>query len=273
MPQLCDDSFEEHVLPYPSHLTGLHLHGLNHNTAILSTLPSTEVQRFAREWGLIETPFKLFESLEELGAYVSEVEAAGGVLVAGEGEAAGKIIPVEGFVVRAVKAPLDPSSSTSLDPIPSSKEHEPFFWKIKFDQPYLLYREWREITRKLLLSTVPPPAAGPAATPLAPLPPAKMNLAKIKSPLSRLYIHWVTEQITMHPEKFARWGQGRDIIKVREEFLAWKESAEGSAMNREFVMLVDEARPSEGPWERTLLVPVGIPGAGSLFPPESTRQR
>src|SRR5260221_10380849 len=29
--ELCDDSFEEHVLPIPSDMTGLHLHGLNVN--------------------------------------------------------------------------------------------------------------------------------------------------------------------------------------------------------------------------------------------------
>ncbi|KAG9120006.1 hypothetical protein FRC07_004682, partial [Ceratobasidium sp. 392] len=49
--ELCDDSFEEHVLPYSKEMTGLHLHGLNERRGDFYTLPNNEVESFAREWG------------------------------------------------------------------------------------------------------------------------------------------------------------------------------------------------------------------------------
>ena len=45
--QLCDDSFEEHVLPYPLEETGLHLHGLNRSTKEFITLPPATIDASA----------------------------------------------------------------------------------------------------------------------------------------------------------------------------------------------------------------------------------
>ena len=112
------------MLAYPSHLTGLHLHGLNTNTAILTSLPSSAVSAFAKEWGLIPTPYTIFPSVLAVKTYCETVEHAGGIE-----EDDGSITPVEGFVVRGVKKGGAPG--------------EPFFWKVKYDDPYLMYREWR----------------------------------------------------------------------------------------------------------------------------------
>lgn len=63
---------------------------------------------------------------------------------------------VEGFVVRCTVAPLAPSSSSSSSSSPAAATRppydfsSPFFFKIKFQQPYLLYRSFREITKSLL---------------------------------------------------------------------------------------------------------------------------
>ena len=74
---------------------------------------------------------------------------------------------VEGFVVRCTVAPDPPASSTTdstaaaRPPYPAGS---PFFFKIKFAQPYLLYRSLREIT-KSLLPIVNEPSRAWAGTP------------------------------------------------------------------------------------------------------------
>ena len=54
--QLCDDSFEGHVLPYPLKETGLHLHGLNRSTKEFITLPPATIDASASTWGFIQMP-------------------------------------------------------------------------------------------------------------------------------------------------------------------------------------------------------------------------
>ena len=244
--QLCDDEFEEHVLPYPPHLTGLHLHGLNQNTPILLTLPSVEVTVFAKEWGMISTPFQIFPSIEAVRSYCDTAEAAGGIP---EEQNQGKIVPVEGFVVRGVKRKGMDLLGQATPALVDSAELEPFFWKVKFDEPYLMYREWRELTRKILAKFPEP---------------SQINSRKIKNPLSRLYVFWVEREIYERNDKFANWAKGRDIIKIREEFLEWKDSSEGRAKSLELGLEVLEVEGEERVWERTLIVPVAIPGSGSF---------
>jgi tRNA ligase len=54
-PQLCDDSFEEHVLSYSAERAGLHLYRLNECSNDFKTQSTAVVDDFAREWGLIVT--------------------------------------------------------------------------------------------------------------------------------------------------------------------------------------------------------------------------
>ena len=49
--ELCDDSFEEHVLPYGPDVAGLYLHGINLNLPEFATYPGNQVHKFADEWG------------------------------------------------------------------------------------------------------------------------------------------------------------------------------------------------------------------------------
>ncbi|GAA5984590.1 hypothetical protein JCM10908_003413 [Rhodotorula pacifica] len=227
--ELCDDSFEEHVLPYSSDQTGLHLHGLNVNEATLNTLPSSEVAQFAKDWGLIPTPYSVFPSVVAVRTYCETVQQAGGV----EGPD-GKITPVEGFVVRGHRRGGQPG--------------EAFFWKVKYDEPYLMYREWREITRRLL-------AAYPdldSATP------------KIRNEESRLYLWWVSREIKRDNAKFDPWKHGKGIIATREEFLKWSKTPEADTARRELGQKVemDEAERKNRCFDRTILVPVAVQGCG-----------
>ncbi|KAK4057376.1 tRNA ligase [Microbotryomycetes sp. JL221] len=231
--ELCDDSFEEHVLAYPENLTGLHLHGLNTNTAVLTTLPSSTVASFAKTWGFIETQYNIFPSVMAVKTYCETVESTGGIV-----ESDGSITPVEGFVVRGVKKTGQPG--------------EPFFWKVKYDEPYLMYREWRELTRKLLHAY--PDLDG-------------VNPRKIKNEQSRLYLWWVKRQMQQDVSKFDSWKQGKGIIKTREEFLQWRETDEAKVAMRELGKKGQNntnnfGEKPEKPFDKTLIVPIAVQGCG-----------
>ena len=54
--------------------------------------------------------------------------------------------PIEGFVVRTTM----PQTYASDAPRPPYAPGQVWFYKIKFDEPYLMYRDWRELTRTML---------------------------------------------------------------------------------------------------------------------------
>lgn len=136
--ELCDDSFEEHVLAYPPERTGLHLHGLNKNAIEFETRPMEEVNAFAEEWGFIPVRFFTLQTHEEVEAFAKKVSLTGSL----DGE------PIEGFVVRTQMP-----STVEVHPdvvTPPYAPNQTWFYKIKFDEPYLMYRDWRELTRSML---------------------------------------------------------------------------------------------------------------------------
>ncbi|TKY85258.1 hypothetical protein EX895_006338 [Sporisorium graminicola] len=142
--ELCDDSFEEHVLAYSAARSGLHLHGLNANSASFRTRDMPDVDAFANEWGFIPTRWIQLGSLEEVQRVTSEIEQTG----AWEGE------PIEGFVIRThmpdqrVMDELQREQSKVVSP--PYAPGQAWFYKVKFDEPYLMYRDWRELARKMV---------------------------------------------------------------------------------------------------------------------------
>ncbi|KAL0957939.1 hypothetical protein HGRIS_000120 [Hohenbuehelia grisea] len=274
--ELCDDSFEEHVLPYPPELTGLHLHGLNHTGKDFRTAPQPLVDAFAAEWGFIRTRSIVLNSIEEVRSFTAEVGKSGNW----EGEA------VEGFVVRSVVGESPPGEEQAQKARGGGKgkgkgtvrsPYAPgssFFFKIKFDEPYMMYRDWREITKSLITSlsskgektkrkeneiaaavakNANVSAVGKAA--IASLPSSKMQ-----RPETKRYALWVCAQIEADLERnngqlgeFADFGKGKGIIKTREKFLAWL-SGEGAIQGEH-----DAAKPE---WGKTIIVPIAIPGSG-----------
>ncbi|GAA6009673.1 hypothetical protein JCM10207_004149 [Rhodosporidiobolus poonsookiae] len=228
--ELCDDSFEEHVLAYPPELTGLHLHGLNTNAPILNTLPSSEVSQFAKDWGMIPTSYITFPSVPAVKTYCDNVREAGGI----DGPN-GELVPVEGFVVRGHRR--------------GGAAGEAFFWKVKYDEPYLMYREWRELTRKLL-------AAYPNLD--------TVSINKVRNEESRLYVWWVRREIEADHDKFAPWKHGKGIIKTREAFLRWAKTDEAVKARKELGLKIqmDEEERKNRKFDKTLIVPIAIQGCG-----------
>lgn len=183
--ELCDDSFEEHVLPYPSELTGLHLHGLNVNSKAFQTMDQHTVDAFAKEWGFIQTRSVVKDTLDDVKKFCDGVEKDG----IWEGQA------VEGFVVRTTVAePTSHVTTSGKAPGEGKSPYSPgssFFFKVKFDEPYMMYRDWREVTRSLL-----------SADKKGALSPSSLPKNKLRRPETRLYVDWVISEIKRNRDQF-----------------------------------------------------------------------
>ncbi|TIB29856.1 hypothetical protein E3P86_03600 [Wallemia ichthyophaga] len=250
--ELCDDSFEEHVLGYAQERSGLHLHGLNSNTAAFSTAPFDVVQGVAETFGFLPTRARSFSSLERVRAFVGSVQSEGGV----DGE------PIEGFVVRCQNKNNVQLNNTHHST--NSYSHSPFFFKIKFDEPYLMYREWREITRGLLAKH----AEGKLGS-------DEGGVRKSSYPDSVVYRDWVRGLIREQPALFAHFGRSKGVIALRERFLADVQTGElhtklanvretWGRKQKSNAQKVKPTKPNrdEREFERTMIVPIAVPGCG-----------
>jgi tRNA ligase len=238
LPQLCDDSFEEHVLPYPPEKSGLHLHGLNHSIKAFHTLLAPEVDTFADEWGFIKTPTLTIESVDEVKAFTDEVAKSG----KWNGEA------LEGFVVRThISEPSGDYRQRDSPPYPPGST---FFFKVKFDEPYMMYRDWREVTKVLLSAK------------------SKIPKSKLKRPETRLYVKWVGEEIKRNRPAFDNYNKGKGIIETRERFLVWMEGQEGKSKRKELEEEILSTDRSQTKFQKTIILPIAIPGCGTSFSTE-----
>lgn len=125
--EYCNDEFEEHVLEYKENKAGLYLHGLNLNTVKFKTYPMEKVNQFAKMFGFKETKYLTFNSFDETLNFMNECNKTGSF----QNE------EIEGFVVRCFK---------KLE----NNKYIDYFFKFKFEEPYLLYRELREITKQFI---------------------------------------------------------------------------------------------------------------------------
>jgi tRNA ligase len=219
----------------------LHLHGLNVSTKEFKTLSHQEVDAFAEEWGFIATASITMNSIAEVKEFTTEIGKTG----KWNGEA------VEGFVVRThvTEPPVGGGESTSASPYSPGSS---FFFKVKFDEPYMMYRDWREVTKSLLSSKGPMSASS--------LPKSKMKRAETK-----LYVRWVIDEIKRDRKSFELYTRGKGIIATRERFLSWLETQEGRKDMED--AKAGTLQPSTAPdpprvFEKTIIVPVAIPGCG-----------
>ncbi|KAJ7304654.1 RNA ligase-domain-containing protein [Mycena albidolilacea] len=248
--ELCDDAFEEHVLPYSPEKTGLHLHGLNTSTSAFCTLPQETVDAFAEEWGFIRTASVVLGSVAEVRAFAERcANEEGGKW---EGEA------VEGFVVRTCATPRKGEGKRDLKAHPPYPPGSTLFFKIKFDEPYMMYRDWREVTRTLLRIH---------AKGTEPMSEQSVHKGKMRRPETKVYVRWVIGEIRRDPGSFDEWARGRGIIATRERFLEWLGTKEGQALlatAKEGKMPPPEVGGKEKgeAFEKTIIVPVAVPGCG-----------
>jgi tRNA ligase len=220
-------------------------------------LPPDQVSSFAEEFGFIPTKYVTLNTLDEVRSFTSEVSQSG----SWEGEM------IEGFVVRSTVRDTGSSHSDSKPPYPPGT---PFFFKVKFDEPYLLYRTWREVTRAML-----PLIKNPGGDEEEKIRKRVKN--KTKRPEVAVYVGWVERMLRTEPELFDNFERG--VVKVRERFLKWTEG-EGkaeweAALSRKPLAAPKQAGESAsarslrqearaGLKKKFVLVPMAIPGCGEL---------
>ncbi|WBW73627.1 tRNA ligase Trl1 [Schizosaccharomyces osmophilus] len=209
--ELCDDDFEEHILPYRADHRGLYLHGLNLNVPEFTTASSEDVSTFAKVWGFLKTDSFYIQKFEDMKQFLEEAAKTG----------KWNSRSVEGFVVRC--------HSTA-----QAEKHKPtndFFFKYKFDEPYGMFRQWREVT-KMLIHDKP------------------LNYVKYKK-ITNEYVNFCRRKFQEKPELKALYLNNKGIISLREEFLL---------LSKLDAMTISIESSSEKPY--TLLVPIATIGCG-----------
>lgn len=171
---------------------------------------------------------------------------------------------IEGFVVRSTVAPTEASHISSKPPY---RAGSPFFFKVKFEEPYLLYRTWREVTRIMLPLLNSPPKEEEQKI-------RKRVQSKIKRPEVAIYVDWVDRMVREEPRLFD--GFERGVVKVRERFLRWTESEgkvewedalAGRPLKKKNDVKVEEGKEAKratraGLQKKYVIVPMAIPGCG-----------
>ncbi|RBQ91623.1 hypothetical protein VDGD_07834 [Verticillium dahliae] len=218
--ELCDDSFEEHILAYGPEKAGLYLHGINLNLPEFATYPSTHVQSFADDWGFQKVGLIVMDDVNQVKAFLEESAETG----AHDGR------DVEGFVIRCRE---------SHDP--GVQPYRDWFFKFKFEEPYLMYRQWRECT-KAMISGKPPKFRKHVQITEEYLLYARKRLATDKN-LGQLY------------------QANHGIIALRNDFLAFKNMKGSDAANLELIA-PSTADINTEVTRDVILVPIATIGCG-----------
>ncbi|KAJ3339153.1 hypothetical protein HDU93_008539 [Gonapodya sp. JEL0774] len=174
--ELADDEFEEHILAYPPDRAGLYLHGINHNTIRLQTWPTSQLTEFANYFGFNQVGALVRDTIEQVKELTDSCRETGSF----------ENRPIEGWVVRCKVRGED-------------RELEDMFFKVKYDEPYLMYREWREVTRQVMRGK---------------------DFARHRYDLTSKYVNFVKRKLKEEPILFEGFNQNHGIIRVRNMFLA-----------------------------------------------------
>ena len=132
--ELCDDQFEEHVLAYKPKDAGLYLHGVNLNLPEFATYPGELVHRFADEWGFKKAQYLIKDDVASMQEFLAQCAETGSY--------AGR--DTEGFVIRCERKDQGTGGT-----------YHNWFFKFKFEEPYLMYRQWRECTKQIISGKPP----------------------------------------------------------------------------------------------------------------------
>lgn len=215
--ELCDDDFEEHILQYGKDQAGLYLHGININIPEFMTYSGPQVQAFAEEWGFRKTDFLVIDDNQETKKFLEGVAETGSY----NGR------DVEGFVIRC---------KTRAD---RSAPYSDWFFKYKFEEPYLMYRQWRECTKAIIAGK----------------PPRFKKHVKI----TEEYLLYTRRRLAENPNLGKEYQHNHGIIKLRDDFLKEK-NLKGSDIIREEYAATGGA--PEDTSKDVILVPIATIGCG-----------
>jgi tRNA ligase len=215
--ELCDDDFEEHILAYGKEVAGLYLHGININLPEFMTYPGDQVQAFAAEWGFRKTDFLVIEHINEVKSFLEGVAETGSY----NGR------DVEGFVIRCKAC------------VAAGSPYTDWFFKYKFEEPYLMYRQWRECTKALIAGK----------------PPRFKKHIKI----TEEYLLYARKRLAENRGMAKEYQNNHGIIQLRDDFLKEK-NLKGSDIIRQEYAAIGGAPQDVS--KDIILVPIATIGCG-----------
>ncbi|AGO13246.1 AaceriAFR099Cp [[Ashbya] aceris (nom. inval.)] len=219
--EYCDDTFEEHIIQYTRDRAGLYLHGLNRNTREFQTLPMPEVKGIAEKYGFRMVDYFTKPDIGTLRSFLEQCSIKGSY----------NDQEVEGFVIRC-----------------RTRDGNAFLFKYKFEEPYLLYRQWREATKDYISSGV-----------------RTYNFKKHRF-ITNKYLDYVIPILDQDPELRNQYVHGRGIIKLREMFLKDFGMTGFDIMNSKTIKELEQQYASEldkvDEHTKFIFIPVATVGCG-----------
>lgn len=214
--ELCDDNFEEHVLAYSEADSGIYIHGVNFNVPEFATLSGPEVHSFADEWGFRKAAYVTKHNLSDVRTFLEGCAETG----SWDGR------DTEGFVIRCKMR--EHGKGPYID----------WFFKYKFDEPYLMYRQWREATKSIIAGK----------------PPKYKKHVKITNE----YLHYAKRQLAQNPKLGKLYNKNHGIIAMRDGFLK-----ERGLKGSEIIAMENAEGDAAPPASRNIVfVPIASIGCG-----------
>ncbi|MCJ1483571.1 hypothetical protein MMC06_003739 [Schaereria dolodes] len=215
--ELCDDTFEEHVLAYDERTAGLYLHGINLNLPVFTTYPGHMIHKFADEWGFKKAEYLIKDDIETVKTFLEGCAETG----SWNGR------DTEGFVIRCQKRRR------------GSEPYIDWFFKFKFEEPYLMYRQWREVTKAVISGKVP-------------------TFKKHKK-ITEEYLLYAKRRLAKSPGLGKAFNANHGIIEMRNGFLQ-ERGLKGSDIARQQENAEDDKSGSVA--TNVILVPIATIGCG-----------
>ncbi|KAL3234459.1 tRNA ligase [Nakaseomyces bracarensis] len=220
--EYCDDTFEEHILEYTNDKIGLYLHGINLNEPEFRTWDFEKVTEFGKKYGFKTIEHEEYHSADSLKEFLGKCSMNGTY----------KGQEVEGFVIRCKK------NDGKTD----------FFFKFKFEEPYLMYRQWREVTKDYIAS--------------------KSRVFRFRKHrfITNKYLDFVIPKLDADTKLCEDYVRGFGIIKLRNEFLKDYGMSGVEILNHEKVLELEQAnqidhdRVDEN--TKFLIIPIAVIGCG-----------
>ncbi|KAI4611057.1 uncharacterized protein J4E87_010661 [Alternaria ethzedia] len=215
--ELCDDDFEEHVLAYTPEQAGLYVHGINLNLPEFATYPGHLVDKFAEEWGMRKVTYVMENDVKEVKKFLDKVAETGNY----EGR------DTEGFVIRCQARETE------------GAPYVDWFFKYKFEEPYLMYRQWRECTRALIAGKPP--------------------RYKKHEAITKEYLDFARRQFAQNQGLAKQYNANHGIIKMRDDFLKFRGTTGADIIRQEQLNGPVESKKAD---RNIVLVPIATIGCG-----------
>lgn len=212
--ELCDDNFEEHVLAYDEAAAGIYLHGLNYNQPEFATMSGDKVHEFADTWGFKKAKFVVYDDIESVKKFLEDCAETG----TWDGR------ETEGFVIRCQISDRDSG-------------YRDWFFKYKFEEPYLMYRQWRECTKAVIAGRLP----------------------KIKKhqKITEEYLQFARREFLKNPKLTQEYNHNHGIISLREKFLH-----ERGLKGSEIIAMEEANDKAKEVTSHVVIVPIASLGCG-----------